>query len=89
MKEKKLDRGAKFAKYGWTLSEANLNTLPETAPAGGKRLAEWLTLEGRRSSLVEWLGHVKDDHRIHGSFAHIGAWTGRMSHRNPNQANIS
>ena len=88
MNEKKQDRGAKFAKYGWTLSEANLNTLPETAPAGGKRLAEWLTLEGRRSSLVEWLGHVKDDHRIHGSFAHIGAWTGRMSHRNPNQANI-
>ena len=88
MTENKQDRGAKFAKYGWTLSEANLSTLPETAPAGGKRLAEWLTLEGRRSSLVEWLGHVKDDHRIHGSFAHIGAWTGRMSHRNPNQANI-
>jgi len=82
------ERGQKFARYGWTLSEANLSTLPETAPAGGKRLAEWLTLEGRRSSLVEWLGHVKDDHRIHGSFAHIGAWTGRMSHRNPNQANI-
>ena len=88
MKENKQDRGAKFATYGWTLSEANLNTLPETAPAGGKRLAEWLTLEGRRSSLVEWLGHVREDSRIHGSFAHIGAWTGRMSHRNPNQANI-
>ena len=82
------ERGQKFAKYGWTLSEANLSTLPETAPTGGKRLAEWLTLEGRRSSLVEWLGHVREDKRIHGSFAHIGAWTGRMSHRNPNQANI-
>ena len=88
MKENNQDRGVKFAKYGWKVSEDNLNTLPETAPAGGKRLAEWLTLDGRRSSLVEWLGHVKDDHRIHGSFAHIGAWTGRMSHRNPNQANI-
>ena len=65
------ERGQKFAKYGWTLSEANLSTLPETAPAGGKRLAEWLTLEGRRSSLVEWLGHCGDDSRIHGSFAHI------------------
>ena len=82
------ERGQKFAKFGWTLSEANLNTLPETAPAGGKRLAEWLTLEGRRSSLVEWLGHCGDDSRIHGSFTHVGAWTGRMAHRNPNQANI-
>lgn len=81
-------RGDKFRVYGWTLSENNLATLPDDAPAGGKRLAEWLTLEGRRSSLVEWLGHVKDDHRIHGRFTHIGAWTGRMAHSNPNQANI-
>ena len=85
---KNKDRGDKFAKYGWTLSEANLNTLPETAPEGGKRLAEWLTLEGRRSSLVEWLGHCGDDMRIHGRFLHIGAWTGRMAHMAPNQANI-
>jgi len=90
MKEKtNAERGAKFAVYGWTLSEANLSTLPETAPTGGKRLAEWLTLEGRRSSLTEWLGHVREDSRIHGRFTHIGAWTGRMSHSNPNQANIS
>lgn len=82
------ERGQKFAKFGWTLSEANLNTLPDTAPVGGKRLAEWLTLEGRRSSLVEWLGHCGNDSRIHGSFTHVGAWTGRMAHRNPNQANI-
>ena len=85
---KTVDRGAKFARYGWTLSEANLSTLPETAPAGGKRLTEWLTLEGRRSSLVEWLGHCGDDSRIHGKFQGIGAWTGRMAHRAPNQANI-
>lgn len=82
------DRGAKFAKYGWTLSENNLATLPDDAPDGGKKLAEWLTLEGRRSSLKEWLGHVKEDGRIHGRFTHIGAWTGRMAHSNPNQANI-
>ena len=82
------ERGDKFARYGWTLSEINLNTLPEDAPAGGRNLAQWLTLEGRRSSLVEWLGHVKDDNRIHGRFTHIGAWTGRMAHSAPNQANI-
>jgi len=88
IENKNKDRGDKFARYGWTLSEANLETLPDDAPPGGKRLAEWLTLEGRRSSLVEWLGHCGDDNRIHGRFLHLGAWTGRMAHMAPNQANI-
>ena len=73
---------------GWMCNETNLNTLPVNAPSGGLALAEWLTLEGRRSSLAEWLGCVKEDGRIHGSFNHIGAWTGRLSHAAPNQANI-
>lgn len=81
-------RGEKFLKYGFMCNEQNLNTLPEDAPDGAKNLATWLTLEGRRSSLAEWLGHVKDDGRIHGRFTHIGAWTGRMAHSAPNQANI-
>lgn len=83
------ERGANFERYGWTMSEANLNTLPEDAPAGARNLAEWLTLEGRRSSLAEWLKHYNEtDGRIHGQFTHIGAWTGRMAHSAPNQANI-
>jgi len=77
-----------FAFYGWTVGETNLLTLPEDAPEGAKRLAEWLTLEGRRSSLEEWLGCVAEDSRIHGKFWNIGAWTHRMSHSAPNQANI-
>lgn len=77
-----------FAFYGWTVGETNLQTLPEDAPEGAKRLAEWLTLEGRRSSLEEWLGCVSEDGRIHGKFWNIGAWTHRMSHSSPNQANI-
>lgn len=81
-------KGEKFARYGWKLSEGNLSTLPDDAPAGAHNLAEWLTLASRRSSLVEWLDHVKEDGRIHGRFTHIGAWTGRMAHSNPNQANI-
>tara|TARA_R110000803_G_scaffold29927_4_gene67896 strand:- start:2421 stop:4307 length:1887 start_codon:yes stop_codon:yes gene_type:complete len=81
-------RGKKFEYYGWMCNETNLNTLPSDAPSGGLALAEWLTLEGRRSSLTEWLGCVKEDGRIHGSFNHIGAWTGRLSHSAPNQANI-
>ena len=61
-KETKPDpRGEKFARYGWMCNELNLSTLPEDAPDGARNLSEWLTLEGRRSSLVEWLGHVKED----------------------------
>lgn len=78
-----------FEYYGWTVSEENLLTLPESAPEAAKRLAEWLTLEGRRSSLVEWIGQCKPDGRIHGKFWHIGAWTHRMAHSAPNSANIS
>lgn len=79
-----------YAKYGWTVSEENLNTLPQSAPEGAKALAEWLTLEGRRSTLTEWLQAVSEssDTRIHGQFMHIGSWTGRMAHRNPNMGNI-
>jgi len=77
-----------YKKYGWKCSEENLKTLPEDAPEAARDLAKWLTLEGRRSSLQEWLQCVQEDGRIHGKFWHIGAWTHRMSHSSPNQANI-
>lgn len=78
-----------FERYGWKVNETNLATLPAGAPEEIKGLVKWLTLEGRRSSLEEWLGQY-DNHtgRIHGKFWHIGAWTHRMSHSAPNQANI-
>ena len=82
------ERLEKFKVYGWRVNESNLNTLPESAPQEAKDLAKWLTLEGRRSSLEEWLGCVQDDGKIHGKFWFIGAWTHRMSHSKPNQANI-
>lgn len=74
--------------YGWTVSEDNLSTLPDNAPEGAKALAKWLTLEGRRSSLVEWINQVGNDDRIHGTINNIGAWTGRCAHKAPNTANI-
>lgn len=78
-----------YKHYGWKVNETNLKTLPPTAPKAAQDLAKWLTLEGRRSSLAEWIGCVNDeDMRIHGKFWHIGAWTHRMSHSSPNQANI-
>lgn len=76
-------------RYGWTVSEDNLMTLPEDAPDGARGLAKWLTLEGRRSSLAEWLGQVCDDGRIHGTINNVGAWTGRCAHNAPNTANIA
>ena len=51
--DKDPERGKKFEYYGWMCNETNLNTLPVDAPSGGLALAEWLTLEGRRSSLAE------------------------------------
>ena len=75
-------------RYGWTVSEDNLSTLPDDAPEGAKALAKWLTLEGRRSSLVEWINQVGNDDRIHGTINNIGAWTGRCAHKAPNTANI-
>ena len=77
-----------YKRYGWTTSERNLETLPEDAPQAAKDLAKYLIVEGRRRSLVEWLGHCKEDSKIHGKFWHIGSWTGRMAHSEPNQANI-
>lgn len=75
-------------KTGWKVNEANLETLPAKAPAGARTLAKRILLEARRRTLTEWLGLVEADGRIHGRFQGIGAWTHRMSHQNPNTANI-
>jgi DNA polymerase-1 len=78
-----------YTRYGWTVDETNLKTLPASAPQAAKDLVKWLTLEGRRKSLTEWLGCVADDGKIHGKYWPIGAWTHRMAHSAPNSANIA
>lgn len=82
------DKKEHYDRYGWTVDEENLKTLPAYASESAKKLTQWLTLEGRRKLLVEWISHCQEDGRIHGKFWPIGAWTGRMSHSAPNQANI-
>jgi DNA polymerase-1 len=77
-----------LAKTGWKINENNLDTLPPSAPSPAKLLAKRILLESRRRTLVEWLGLVTTDQRIHGKFVGIGAWTQRMAHQNPNTANI-
>lgn len=88
-----------YKESGWKVSEANLDTLPDKAstPDGqyrlesARKLVQRLTLQNRYTTLREWLTAVEespDHNRIHGTFNHIGAWTHRMSHSNPNMANI-
>ena len=81
-------RLAAFRITGWKCNEANLATLPETAPPAAFTLARYLLLANRQRTLVDWLDKVRDDGRIHGTFNGIGAWTQRMSHSDPNLANV-
>lgn len=78
----------KLKKYGYKIDEENLSTLPDSAPAPARTLAQRILIEARRRTLTEWLSLVRADGRIHGEFQGIGAWTQRMAHRNPNTANI-
>lgn len=103
-REKLKEKLENFLVYGWTTSEDNLSTLPPDAPEAARKLVRWLILDTRRSTLEEWLSAVSDDlrpfkdlftgeedrtTRIHPTITHIGAWTHRCSHSNPNSANIS
>ncbi len=82
------ERLENYKVYGWKCNETNLKTLPPSAPRAAHKLAEWLTLEGRRSTLQEWLDAYErsQDGRIHATYWPIGAWTHRMSHSGPNMA---
>lgn len=84
------ERIAKFRTTGWTVSEENLNTLPDTAPPAAKLLAKRIKLARRLTVLNEWIENYNPTTgRIHGSFNGIGAWTHRMSHIRPNTGNIA
>lgn len=85
--------------YGWKpveftpkgaakVSDVNLATLPSTAPDVVKKLVHWKTLETRISTIDSWLDASELDSRIHGRVRTMGAVTGRMTHSNPNMANI-
>ena len=86
------DKLAHYKVYGWQCSEANLETLSEDAPEASRKLKDRLILESRRRTLTEWLSALREApnglQRVHGKFNSIGTWTHRMSHTNPNQANI-
>jgi len=68
--------------------EANLATLPDTAPKPAKKLSEWKMLETRWKTVESWLNALGNDGRVHGKVFSLGAVTGRMTHADPNMANI-
>lgn len=83
------DRLKEFRETGWQVEEENLATLPADAPSGARRLAERITLASRQRTLVEWLSAYNEETKsIHPTLLHIGSWTQRKAHQNPNSANI-
>ena len=70
------------------ICEENLRTVFDSAPEPAKKLAEWKMLETRWKTVEAWLENLDRNDRIHGTVYTMGAVTGRMTHANPNMANI-
>jgi DNA polymerase-1 len=49
---------------------------------------EYLLLQKRYAQVSSWLEHVQEDGRVHGRVTTNGAVTGRMTHQNPNMAQV-
>jgi DNA polymerase-1 len=71
------------------LCEENLLTLSPTAPPAAHKLIEWWVLRNRCTVLEGWNdAYNPTTQSIHGTTIGIGAITHRMSHYNPQMANI-
>ena len=53
-----------------------------------EQVLEYLLLQKRYAQVNSWLEHVQDDGRVHGRVTTNGAVTGRMTHQNPNMAQV-
>ena len=53
-----------------------------------RQVLEYLLLQKRYAQVSSWLEHVQDDGRVHGRVTTNGAVTGRMTHQNPNMAQV-
>ena len=51
-------------------------------------IARFLLLQKRIAQIESWLESLQDDGRVHGFVIPNGAITGRMTHRNPNMAQV-
>jgi DNA polymerase-1 len=76
----------KFTETGHPIVDETVlskSTIPEAL-----KMAEYLLLQKRIAQISSWLEHLGDDGRVHGRVITNGAVTGRMTHRNPNMAQI-
>lgn len=71
-----------------TTDEDNLDTIPDTAPQGIKKLGLYLMYENRYKLVEQWMALRDSKGYIHGYVSSCGTPTGRMTHNNPNLANI-
>jgi DNA polymerase I-like protein with 3'-5' exonuclease and polymerase domains len=64
-------------------------SLKENEHVPEARLAlRYLLLQKRLAQVSSWLEHVQNDGRVHGRVITNGAVTGRMTHQNPNMAQV-
>tara|TARA_R110000765_G_scaffold98296_1_gene184825 strand:+ start:7 stop:1065 length:1059 start_codon:yes stop_codon:yes gene_type:complete len=90
---------ARMERFGWKpteftekgqakITQKNLETVSPTAPTSIKNLAKWKMLETRVKTMEGWLDALSADGRVHGKVFPMGAVTGRMTHAEPNLANV-
>jgi len=90
---------ARMERFGWKpveftekgqakITQKNLETVSSTAPSSIRNLAKWKMLETRVKTMEGWLDALSADGRVHGKVFPMGAVTGRMTHAEPNLANI-
>lgn len=75
-------------RYGFKVSEDNLETLPEDCSPEIKKLSLYKMVQNRESMLRKQYFPSIRDGRIYGDVYSCGAVTNRMTHRNPNLGNI-
>ena len=68
------------------VDEAVLSRIKDIPEA--KLIAEFLLLQKRIAQIESWVDAVEEDERVNGFVISTGAITGRMSHRNPNMAQV-
>jgi len=52
------------------------------------KLVEYLTLQKRHAQVLSWIKAVDSDNTVHGRVHTLGTVTGRMTHSNPNMAQV-
>lgn len=64
-------------------------TLKDVEFPEGALIADYLTVEKRIAMVQSWLDFVQEDGRVHGRCNSNGAVTGRMTHYQPNMAQVT